>query len=83
MSDIEIIKRLYHTYTKKHLGKILISVFFTLLVGSGGNSLASAPGNFPPQEFRVIIIENNKIIENKLFFIIILVIYMHGQEIIS
>ena len=40
MSDIEIIKRLYHTYTKKHLGKILISVFFTLLVAASTSSIA-------------------------------------------
>jgi len=40
MSDIEIIKRLYHTYTKRHLGKILISVFFTLLVAASTSSIA-------------------------------------------
>ena len=40
MSDIEIIKRLYHTYTKKHLSKILIAVFFTLLVAASTSSIA-------------------------------------------
>jgi len=40
MKDIEILKRLYQNYTKKHLNKILISVFFSLLVAGSTSSIA-------------------------------------------
>ena len=40
MKDIEILKRLYQNYTKKHLAKILISVFFSLLVAGSTSSIA-------------------------------------------
>ena len=40
MSDIQILKRLYHTYTKKYLNRILISVFFTVLLAASTSSVA-------------------------------------------
>ncbi len=40
MKDIEILKRLYQNYTKKHLAKILISVFFSVLVAGSTSSIA-------------------------------------------
>ncbi len=40
MSNIEILKRLYKDYTKKFLNKILISVFFTLLLAASTSSIA-------------------------------------------
>ena len=40
MSDIQILKRLYKEYTRKYLKKIIISVFFTLLLASSTSSIA-------------------------------------------
>ena len=40
MSDIQILKRLYKDYTKKYLKKIIISVFFTLLLAGSTSSVA-------------------------------------------
>jgi len=40
MSDIQILKRLYLNYTKKYLKKILISVFFTILLAGSTSSVA-------------------------------------------
>ena len=40
MNDIQILKRLYKDYTKKYLKKILISVFFTLLLAASTSSIA-------------------------------------------
>jgi subfamily B ATP-binding cassette protein MsbA len=40
MNKIEIIKRLFFDYTKKHLKKILISVFFALLVAGSTSAIA-------------------------------------------
>ncbi len=40
MSNIEIIKKLYKNYTKKYLNKILLSVFFSLLVASSTAMIA-------------------------------------------
>ncbi len=40
MSDIEILKRLYKDYTSKYLKKILIAVFFTLLLAISTSSVA-------------------------------------------
>ena len=40
MSNIQIIKRLYHDYTKKYLKKILISVFFTVLLAGSTSAVA-------------------------------------------
>jgi len=40
MSDIQILKRLYRDYTKKYLKKILISVFFTLMLAGSTSSVA-------------------------------------------
>ena len=39
-SDIEILKRLYNDYTKKYLRKILLSVFFTILLAGSTSSVA-------------------------------------------
>ena len=40
MTDFEIIKRLFKTYTKNYVNKILISVFFSLLVAGSTSSIA-------------------------------------------
>ena len=40
MSNLEILKRLYNNYTKKFLPKILISVFFSLMVAASTSSIA-------------------------------------------
>ena len=40
MNKLEIIKRLYKDYTKKYIKKILISVFFTLLLAGSTSSVA-------------------------------------------
>ena len=40
MNNLEIIKRLYRDYTKNFRYKILISVFFTLLVAGSTSSIA-------------------------------------------
>ena len=40
MNKIEIFKRLYNDYTKKYLNKILLSVFFSILVAGSTSSIA-------------------------------------------
>ena len=40
MSDYQIIKRLYKDYTEKYLKKILISVFFTILLAGSTSAVA-------------------------------------------
>ena len=40
MTNLEIVKRLYSDYTKKFLPKILLSVFFSLIVASSTASIA-------------------------------------------
>ena len=40
MTNTQILKRLYNDYTKKYLGKILISVFFTVLLAGSTSSIA-------------------------------------------
>ena len=40
MKKIDILKRLYFEYTKKHLKKILLSLFFALLVAGSTSSIA-------------------------------------------
>ena len=40
MSDIKILKRLYKSYTKKYVGRILISVFFSILLAGSTSSVA-------------------------------------------
>ena len=40
MNDIQILKRLYKEYTKKYLKKILVSVFFTILLAGSTSSVA-------------------------------------------
>ena len=40
MKNTEILKRLYHSYTKKYLKKILVSVFFTVLLAASTSSVA-------------------------------------------
>tara|TARA_Y100001970_G_scaffold196650_1_gene239179 strand:+ start:900 stop:2642 length:1743 start_codon:yes stop_codon:yes gene_type:complete len=39
-SDIQILKRLYNDYTKKYVKKIILSVFFTLLLAGSTSSVA-------------------------------------------
>ena len=40
MSDIDIIKRLYKDYTSKHLKKIIIAIFFSVLVAGSTSGIA-------------------------------------------
>ncbi len=40
MSSIEILKRLYNQYTKRYFGKILLSVFFSVLVAGSTAAIA-------------------------------------------
>tara|TARA_Y100000389_G_scaffold138704_1_gene136463 strand:- start:69 stop:1808 length:1740 start_codon:yes stop_codon:yes gene_type:complete len=40
MKNTEILRRLYHSYTKKYLKKILVSVFFTVLLAASTSSVA-------------------------------------------
>ena len=40
MNKIEILKKLYSRYTKKFLPKILLSVFFSVLVAASTSSIA-------------------------------------------
>ena len=40
MSNIQILKRLYNDYTKKFLPKILLSVFFSILVALSTSAIA-------------------------------------------
>jgi len=40
MTNLQIIKRLFKTYTKSYVNKILISVFFSLLVAGSTSSIA-------------------------------------------
>ena len=40
MNNIQILKRFYKDYTKKYLKKILISVFFTILLAGSTSSIA-------------------------------------------
>ena len=40
MNKIDIIKRLFFDYTKKHIKKILLSVFFALLVAGSTSGIA-------------------------------------------
>ena len=40
MYKTEIYKRLYSDYTKKYLNKILLSVFFSILVAGSTSSIA-------------------------------------------
>ncbi len=40
MTDIEILKRLYRNYTKKYVNKILLSVFFTVLLAGSTSAVA-------------------------------------------
>ena len=39
-SDFQILKRLYNDYTKKYVNKILVSVFFTLILAGSTSSVA-------------------------------------------
>ena len=39
-SDIKILRRLYHDYTKKYVKKILLSVFFTFLLAGSTSAIA-------------------------------------------
>ena len=40
MNKIDIIKRLFFDYTKKHIKKILLSVFFAILVAGSTSGIA-------------------------------------------
>ena len=40
MTSVEILKRLYHEYTKKYLKRILLSIFFAFLLAGSTSSIA-------------------------------------------
>ena len=40
MSNIQILKRLYRNYTKKFLSKIILSIFFSILVAVSTSAIA-------------------------------------------
>ena len=40
MTDVQILKRLYRDYTKKYVNKILLSVFFTVLLAGSTSAVA-------------------------------------------
>ena len=40
MSNIQILKRLFNDYTKRYFGKILLSVFFSILVAVSTSATA-------------------------------------------
>ncbi len=40
MTNFQILKRLYNSYTKKHIPMILVSVFFSIIVASSTSSIA-------------------------------------------
>ena len=40
MIKVELLKRLYKDYTKKHIRKILLSVFFSVLVAGSTSAIA-------------------------------------------
>ena len=40
MKEIDILKRLFFNYTRKHLKKILLSVFFAMLVAASTSAIA-------------------------------------------
>jgi ATP-binding cassette, subfamily B, bacterial MsbA len=40
MTDVQILKRLYNDYTKKYLKRIIISVFFTLILAASTSAVA-------------------------------------------
>ena len=40
MGKIEILKRLYKDYTKKFLRKIILAIFFSILVAASTSSIA-------------------------------------------
>ena len=40
MSDLEILKRLFREYTKQYIGKIFLSVFFSVLVAGSTSAIA-------------------------------------------
>ena len=40
MNKIDVLKRLFYDYTKKHLNKIIISLFFALLVAGSTSAIA-------------------------------------------
>ena len=40
MTNIQILKRLYKDYTKNYIGKILLAVFFSILVAGSTSATA-------------------------------------------
>ncbi len=67
MSNIEIIKRLYHDYTKKYLKNIILSVFFTLILAGS----TSAVAYLLDPAIKQLFIEQNK---SSMYFIPLLII---------
>jgi subfamily B ATP-binding cassette protein MsbA len=66
-SDFQYLKRLYKDYTKKYLKKILLSVFFTLILAASTSSVAYL---LDPAIKELFIQQNNKM----MYFIPLLII---------
>jgi subfamily B ATP-binding cassette protein MsbA len=66
-SDFQYLKRLYKNYTKKYLKKILLSVFFTLILAASTSSVAYL---LDPAIKELFIQKNNKM----MYFIPLLII---------
>ena len=56
MSNVEILKRLYNDYTRKYINKILLSVFFTLVLAG----ITSAVAYLLDPAIKQLFIEQNK-----------------------
>jgi subfamily B ATP-binding cassette protein MsbA len=66
-SDFQYLKRLYKNYTKKYLKKILLSVFFTVILAASTSSVAYL---LDPAIKELFIQQNNKL----MYFIPLLII---------
>ena len=79
MRNIDIIKRLYNNYTKQFLPKILLSVFFSVLVAG---STASIAWLLDPA-IKKIFIDKDQTLTLVIPFVIILAFSAENFEIIS
>ena len=58
-SNLQILKRLYKSYTKKYLRKILLSVFFTIILAGSTSAVAYL---LDPAIEELIINQNSKML---------------------
>jgi len=76
MTNIEILKRLYHEYTKKYLKNILLSVFFTLILAGS----TSAVAYLLDPAIKQLFIEQNKSSMYVIPFLIVLAFALKGSS---